>query len=208
MATNTPPKPDAASRNGDRMKETSFDPFDPVNLRLDPEYLKTGGVKKLLTTVPVRKPNKQDFIRVHPEPDYRLCDVAIIELREERESYLVLPSYAQQVDPMLFSHCNLYLSINRQKVVYLWPVKLPGPEGRVSNWHSSALEAAEKAMDQWVKVVANMALGAYEISVAQNPLSDPEWPELALRDLLQIGFKGRIIDGPEHPVIQRLIGAI
>jgi len=86
-----------------------FDPFDPANLRLDPEYLKSGGVKKLLTTVPVRKPNKQDFIRVHPDPDYRLCGVAIIELREDREIYLVLPSYAQQLDPQLFNHANLYV---------------------------------------------------------------------------------------------------
>jgi hypothetical protein len=32
-----------------------------------------------LTTVPVRKPNKQDFIRVHPDPDYRLGGGAMIE---------------------------------------------------------------------------------------------------------------------------------
>jgi hypothetical protein len=185
-----------------------FDPFDPANLRLDPEYLKSGGVKKLLTTVPVRKPNKQDFIRVHPDPDYRLCGVAIIELREDREIYLVLPSYAQQLDPQLFNHANLYLATSRQKVVFLWPVKLPEPGGRISGWHTSGLEGAEKAMTQWIRVVANMGLGAYEFFVAQNPLSEPEWPSLPLRDLLQIGFKGHVIDGPEHPVMQRLAGAI
>jgi hypothetical protein len=152
-----------------------------------------GGVKKLLTTVPVRKPNKQDFIRVHPDPDFRLCGVAIIELKEDRENYLVVPSYAQQLDPQLFNLCNLFLGINRQKVVFLWPVKLPEPGGRISGWHTSGLEGAEKAMAQWIRVVANMNLGAYEFFVAENSLSEPEWPTLSLRELLQIGFKGRVM---------------
>src|SRR6516225_7293750 len=85
------PPPEISSPDGDsinRLKavpETEPDPtdeFDPANLRLDPDYLKSGGVKKLLTTVPVRKPNKQDFIRVHPDPDYRLGGVAMIEDRK------------------------------------------------------------------------------------------------------------------------------
>jgi hypothetical protein len=195
----------------DRFAESTtdpFDPFDPANLRLDPEYLKTGGVKKLLTTVPVRKPNKQDFVRVHPDSDYRLCGVAIIELREDRETYLVVPSYAQQLEPQIFNHCNLYLTINRQKVVFIWPVKLPEPGDRISGWHTSGLEGAEKAMTQWIRVVPNMGLGAYEFFVAQNQLSDPEWPTLSLRELLKIAFKDHVIDGPDHPVMQRLNGII
>jgi hypothetical protein len=43
----------------------AYDPFDPANLRLDQNFLKMAGAKKLLTTVPVRRPNKQDYIRVH-----------------------------------------------------------------------------------------------------------------------------------------------
>jgi hypothetical protein len=63
-------------------------------------------------------------------------------------------------------------------------------------------------MTQWIRVVPNMSLGAYEFFVAENPLSEPEWPTLSLRELLQIGFKGRIIEGPDHPVMQRLRGII
>ena len=43
------------------------DPFDLSKLRLTQDFVETGGVKKLLTTVPVRKPAPQDFIRVHPD---------------------------------------------------------------------------------------------------------------------------------------------
>ena len=183
------------------------DPFDPANLRIDQEYLKQGAAKKLLTTVPVKKPNKQDFIRVHPSSDYR-TNTALIELREERETYIVHPAYVQRLDPSLWSLYTLYLTINRQKTVFLWPVKLPGPDGRLTNWHISAIEAAERAMKDWIRVAANMALGAYETSVAENQYVEPEWPELPFRELLKMGFKGRLIDGPDHPVMQKLRGAI
>src|SRR6266446_4716672 len=63
---------------------------NPEALRIDQSFLNTGAAKKLLTTVPIRKPNKQDFVRVHPSPEYRLT-VALIELKESRETYLVMP---------------------------------------------------------------------------------------------------------------------
>jgi hypothetical protein len=43
---------------------SASNPFDPASL--DQNYAERVGVKKLLTTVPVRKPNRQDFVRVHP----------------------------------------------------------------------------------------------------------------------------------------------
>ena len=121
------------------------DPFDPAALRLDQSYADTVGVKKLLTTVPVRKPNRQDFVRVHPDPAFRLTPAAIIEVKEDREVYLVPPGMAQQL-PGEFSVATLYLTINRQGVVHLWPVKLPGLDGKHNEWHRSAAEAAERAM--------------------------------------------------------------
>ena len=42
------------------------DPFDLSNLRLDQSFVESAGVKKLLTTVPVRKPNPQDFVGYTP----------------------------------------------------------------------------------------------------------------------------------------------
>ena len=65
------------------------DPFDPASLRLDQSFAETVGVKKLLTTVPVRKPNRQEFVRVHPNPHQRLTPVAIIQLKEDREVFSV-----------------------------------------------------------------------------------------------------------------------
>jgi hypothetical protein len=70
---------------------TGPNPFDPKSLRLDQNFAETVGVKKILNTVPVRKANKQDFVRVHRDEAYRLVPAAIIELKEDREVYLVTP---------------------------------------------------------------------------------------------------------------------
>src|SRR5690242_11229180 len=66
------------------------DPFDPASLRLSQSLSTVIGVKKALLSVPVRKPDRSWFVRVHPSEHYRL-QTAVIELKEDRETYLVAP---------------------------------------------------------------------------------------------------------------------
>lgn len=182
-------------------------PFDPAALRLDQSFADTVGVKKLLTTVPVRKPNRQDFVRVHSDPRYRLTPAAIIEVKDDREVYLVTPNMAQSLAGE-FSTVTLFTAINRQGVLHLWPVKLPGPEGRHNEWHRSAAEAAERAMKKWVRVTASMSLSAYEIFEASGDLPEPAWPDFSFQEILKIAFHERIVDRPDHPLLQRLQGIV
>jgi hypothetical protein len=181
------------------------DPFDVASLRLDPSYAETVGVRKLLTTVPVRKPNRQDFVRVNPDPGYRLSPAAIIELKEDRETYLVTPQVAPDLADE-FSVATLFTAINRQGVPFLWPVKLPGPDGKHNDWHRSASEAAERAMAKWIRMKANMSLGAYDVFEAAGGLPEPEWPDLSFQEILKTAFRDHIVDSTEHPVVKRLLG--
>ena len=183
------------------------DPFNPASLRLDPSYVETIGVRKLLITVPVRKPNKQEFVRVYPEPMYRLAPAAIIELKEEREIYLVAPALSQALHDE-FTPAIIFTAINRQGVLFLWPVKLPGPDGKENEWHRSAREAAEKAGNSWVRIKANMSLGAYDLVEAIADLPEPEWPDVSFQEILRIAFRERFVDHPDHPLISRLRGQI
>jgi hypothetical protein len=191
----------------DVIQTHTINPFGDISkLRLDQSYADTTGVKKLLTTVPVRKPNRQDFVRVHPGPDYRLTPAAIIELKEDREVYLVTPDIALEL-PGEFGVASLYSTINRQGVLHLWPVKLPGPDGRHNEWHRSAAEAAEQAMIGWIRITANMSLGAYEMFKAMGDIPDPVWPESSFQEILKVAFRDHVVDSLDHPLIQRLRGA-
>jgi len=45
--------------------------FDLESLRLKQDFAHTFGVKRQLTTVPIRKPRKDQFFRVHPDEAWR-----------------------------------------------------------------------------------------------------------------------------------------
>jgi hypothetical protein len=100
----------------------------------------------------------------------------------------------------------LVTAINRQNVTFLWPIRLPGSDGRIDEWNGSALEGARLAETRWVRVIANMNLGAYEVFEATGSIPEPEWPEPEFHALLSIAFKGRFITSTDHPVVQRLRG--
>ena|SRR5271165_1164976 len=199
-----PTEPETDPEKAAQPTQDPPDPFDPANLRLDASFLEAAGVKKLLTTVPVGKPNPQDFVRVHPEAAYR--DVfATIEWKEDREFYVVVPALAREL-PDECVNVILHTCINQQGVTRLWPIKLAGPDGRLNEWHRSAQEAAEHAIEQWVRVKANKSLGAYETCVAAASYPDPEWPDVPFKELLRIGFRDRLIDRLDHPLVLKLRG--
>ena len=181
--------------------------FDLERLRLSQDFPSQVGVKKAILTVPVRKPDRQWFIRVHPDPEWRL-ETAVLELQDERsETYRVDPDMHSELPGELVP-IVLFTGINRQGVVFLWPARLPGEDGRGNAWHRSALEAADLAMKGWVRIAANMSLGAYEVFEATGELPEPEWPEKDFQSLIEIGFKDHFVRSPDHSVIRRLRGAL
>jgi hypothetical protein len=196
----------ATSRAGASQAEA--DPFDLASLRLSQDYASAVGVKKLTTTVPVKKPSREWFVRTHPDPAYRL-QTAVLELKEDREVYLVAPGlWPGLASETTFSARLLVTSINRQGVPFLWPIRLPGADGKIDDWSRSAMDAADEAKSRWVRVTSNMALGAYEIAVASGQVAEPTWPDLTFQEIVRIAFRDRMISEWDHPVLRRLRGEV
>jgi hypothetical protein len=179
------------------------DPFDVEALRLGSSF-EVLGVKKELTVLPVGKPDKQVFFRTHPAEVYRL-ETGLLELREEREFYLVRPEMrAELAEELVF--VRLYLTMSRSGALSLWPIRLPGLDGKRNLWHDSAEKAATLAMRRWIRLVPNQAAGMYDTFTATASLPEPEWPELSMRELLKLAFGERFIGSVDHPVVRRLRG--
>ena len=53
-----------------------------------------------------------------------------------------------------------------------------------------------------------MSLGAYEIYVATGITAEPEFPDLPMKEILRIAFKGKYIDSIDHPVLRKLRGEV
>jgi hypothetical protein len=179
--------------------------FDNLEaIRLSPDAAATAGTQEVLRHVPVRKPNRTEFVRVHPDANMHLATGVFMD-REERETFFVLPELraelAGELKPVL-----LVTAISRQGVVILWPVPLPDEGGRRNAWAETTREACELAKTAWVRLAADMSLGAYRIYQAEAQLSGPVWPDKTLPELLKLAFRDRIIDSADHPVIKRLRG--
>ncbi len=203
-------KPEEIEKSESETKDPeTIDPgfLDLSKLRLSQKFSDTAGVKKIITNIPVRKPNRQEFVRVHTHPDY-CFETALLEIKMERmghELYIVDPSLCDEL-PGDISPMALFTTINRQGVLTLWPIRLPDSQGRHNSWPQSALQAAEMAKKQWVKVAANMSLGGYDVFHASADLSDPEWPDLSFSEILNLAFREKYITTLDHPVIKDLRG--
>ena len=171
------------------------------------DFAATLGVKRALLTVPCRKPSREWFVQVHPDEDMRI-QTAVLELKEDRETYLVDPKLWPELatTESTFGPRAIFTAMNRQRVLFLWPIRLPGTDGKIDDWSRSALEAAQLATGKWVRIAANMSLNAYDVYEATAKLPDPEWPDKPLAELLRIAFKDRHITSLDHPVLARLRG--
>jgi len=192
----------ASMPNGDQSNSSIFSDLSALRLT-DTDTASLTGTREILSHVPVRKPTRHEFFRVHPDPDMSLLSTIFVD-KEERETFFVAPemrgTLLGETKPVL-----LETAITAQGVVIIVPVNLP-VDGRTNPWNETMREAVERAKAEWLRMAADMRLGAYRIYKAEGQLSDPVWPEQSLGELLEIAFRGRIIDTPDHPVLRRLRG--
>ena len=180
--------------------------FDLAALRLPTNYGATLGVKKILTAVPIRKPNKAQFYRAHPDANWSF-NVFGLELKEQQEFYVVSQAVAQALGNVVRA-VVLYTAVDRGDNPFLIPVYLPGEDGRSNQWHESRAQAVELAKTKWLRIEANMAAGRYDILVAQGELPDPTWPDGEPDDFFRIAFRDKTISELTHPVVQTLQGRV
>jgi len=183
-------------------------PFDPSTLHLGADYANGIGVKKVISTVPVRKPSKSEWFQVRPGPAWRL-QTAILEVEAgvERAVYLVAKSLwadlSGEISPALVLTC-----VNRAGDLFLWRVKLPAADGRSNTWTESALRIAQAAETRWCRMVSDTSNGHYTHFEPAASLPDPTWPEdLNFSQILEIAFRDRYIASADHAVLRSLRGA-
>jgi hypothetical protein len=158
MSTITKPTLVVSDENKNTSKPS--DTFDFESMRLPPDFEREAGVRKQLTTVRVRKPRRQEWIRVHPDEDYRIR-VATIEYKENDESsteiYLLtaeVAEYLNETSPEEITYATLYLACNRQGDIFIWPCRDPRADSKMGRdvAATTRIEAAEAAMERQVRV--------------------------------------------------------
>lgn len=209
-ATATPTS--SHTRKTDTMNETATLPmpgnpaFNLDAMRLPANYGDTLGVKKVLTTVQVGRPDKARFFRTR-SGDESVLRAFIVQLKDVNETYLVFPHIAPILGG-LARPAQLHAAIDRHNNLSLIPVFLPGEDGKRNPWHESLAQAVQLSQDHWVRVVANMAVGGYDVLQAQGSLAEPVWPDTTMEEMIAVAFRGKVIDSEGHAIIRALLGAV
>jgi hypothetical protein len=167
------------------------------------------GAQEQLATISVRKPPAEDFVRVNSEREMSLT-VALHENRDNftSEYYVVLPKMlGTMLDLRSVFYAQLYVTVTRSGLVMLWPVKLP-TGGAGNPWYDSALKGAELAKANWIRIFADPGQKQYRIMKALGDFDEPVFPDKPLSEILEIAFRGRVIDSADHPICRKLRGEV
>src|SRR5215831_3819387 len=123
-----------------------------VSLRLSQIF---DGVptERLLTAIKVGRPDTQTFFRVRAGDAWR-GNYALIQFGDDREMYIVAGALQAELAAEIRA-VTLYTVINRTGTVRLWPINLPGPDGRDNEWFISARAVADIATTCWVRLQNN-----------------------------------------------------
>lgn len=184
------------------------DPFAPSELkkiRLGQNFGELAQTKQLLTSVSVRKPGKQEFIRVRPGDEHRF-DTCCLTNEQSNEVYLVSPALMNllkyDVRPTLLVVCLARSST----VPFLWPLTIPDAD-RPNRWHRTALECAKEAEKKWIRVVSDADGGQYSAFEAVRELSEPDWSDVPpMEEILKLAFKDKFLTSPDDALVKRLLG--
>jgi hypothetical protein len=209
-STNGRPEAEAPDPTADGRPEAEApNPFDPARYRLGTNYAEMLGTQSHLLSVPVRKPGKEAFFRVHPT---NRLETAVVEVGDETgdsETFLVEPALRPAlVSEPTFHLCVLAHYVTRQGANALWKIKLPRPGDKTNAWTQSALLALARAENEWVRLKSDRALGAYTAETATGITEAPRWPDYDFGKLLEIAFRERRITSLDHPILKRLRGEV
>lgn len=177
---------------------------DPSKLLLPSNY--SFSTEKVVLQIPVDKPKKEKFFRVHPSPEYRLR-VQLVKIEEIREMYLV-PSHLYGLLPNLAKPYMLYYYVTREGEIGLWPVRMPDPDGKSILWWDTGHAAAARAVDYWIRLESGN--GRYDVYQAKSEgvMPDPHFPKKTVEELFRLGFRNYLIDSPSHTLVRKLQGEI
>ena len=191
--------------NDDDKKKKNTGKTDFSKFRIPTGSSGSPVAKKVLIHVPVGKPSKQKFVRVHQDESYHF-ECALLRIEDDERPYLISPDIAHAVAQDM-KQVILKLAIDRQGNIFLWPVPPRQEDGNENTWNQSQREVAALAETFWVRLASNRAIGSYEPFKAQGEIPEPTWPDHSFEDILEIAFgSSHVIKDREHPALLKLRG--
>lgn len=178
----------------------TFDLSELEGLKLPDTLVKITSTKQI-TNIQIRRPLKTDWVRTRPDGTFG--PIGVITTPEDRATFTLAPGIAAMLDRGEYDVVMLHWAITTTGTVFFWPVRVTE---RTDGWAESMRKAIALSEGTWVRVVADMAAGEYQVHTPDGDLPPPLWPsDLTFTAALKLATK-RMIDSQDHPVLRRLRG--
>jgi hypothetical protein len=184
-------------------KKSAFDISRYRTAQPQEDTSSTGGYSQ--TQFPVRKPGSKNFFQAHPDENFYLYGVSVLE-DGDHNVHLLDPDFEVPEGIARFvDRVNLAACITHKQGVFVWHFK-----DTTSEWSKSAKSVLRKARTEWVRIRANMDLNCYMTESAPEELAAvrPKWPNLTFEQILESAFEGRIVKDVNSPVVRELQGLV
>ena len=183
----------------------------PINLSLhtNPNYNALLGTNGKLANLKVSKPDKETWFMTHKDWRQELY-IAECSVKNslKKQSYLVQGNDDATHQELLSSldtvrWCCCHLVATSTGSLMIWPRKMHVDDGdEPKKYHTTAAEAAEDAEQGFIKM--KWKGGGYDWVSPRTPevFKEPVWPkEQSMLELLEIAFRGYVINNMDHPQV-------
>jgi len=180
------------------------DEFSPENLRVLNKIDLRDLVCTELVELSARKPQKDEWFRVHP--DYQQQG-GILEIFSENKVFWVSKGMQSQVahDPC-FTFRICVLCVTRQGVPFIWPLKTDVAAGGTGDKYVRIPFAAMvHGREKWTRLYWSQEKREHQVETS-DLLDAPKFPDKPFSELLKLAFKDAVISTADHPAILNLKG--
>ena len=178
-------------------RKPSIDIYDPAAYETDEtDEIDKGEVK---LKVKLGRPFEKLFVRAHHDPRRFTIRPKILKFERKEDFFIVMPELHRELENDLVK-VRIEPLIDLEGQIHMWPI----PIYTDNDWHSSARDAIVEARSAWIRIIPDQTQGRYRTQKTTRELPDPTWPDVLTRDLIEAGFKGRIIYDRNHDALTRL----
>jgi hypothetical protein len=194
------------SKSEPEPESSSESELDLESYRVDQDFTAHIQTVKKVLSIPVQRPDKQDWICIHPDKHWRIA-VNLLDDKINRRVYLVsrnlVPEVTSDLQPKL-----LVAYATRRGSYGLWPIRLAGERGDLDSYNESAHAIVMQYAGQWIRVLTNQVDKMYEVlETAKIELPAPKWPE-SFQFIFKLAFRNRVVNSLDHPVLRSLRGEV
>jgi hypothetical protein len=176
-------------------------------LRRDLPGVKGASAVGIVSIGVSKIPGKNEFFRTHA--DFRpVVPIVDLEVGMEQQFFAVTDEMVEGLAGIgiTVSLHTLYLTVTAQGAVRIVPVRCPDQDGDQNEYNRTKELGLIRGAKEWVRLFTDRQNRVYKVfSAPPGRFADPLWPELKPAKIFRLAFrdKGRLIDGPEHPLFQR-----